>query len=97
MRELKTNDIFKMSKILKKINLKVSTEGKTQAQVGAEMIISIGENLHLAQDEVNEFMGSMIGISAQEFGELPLSETMNYLDEFKKLKDIENFIKLAIR
>lgn len=95
MRELITADVFKMSKILKKMDIKLEVEGKTQAQVGAELIVKIGENLHLAENEVNEFMGSLIGIPAKEFSELPLTKTFEYLEEFKNMPGLVNFFKLA--
>lgn len=95
MRELKTSDIFKMSKILKKIDVKIEVEGKTQTQVGAELIMKIGENLCLAEQEVNEFMGSLLGIPAKEFADLPLTKTFEYFEEFKNMPGLANFFKLA--
>ena len=96
MRELKTSDIYKMSKILKKMNIKIEVKDKmTQTQMGVEMIQKIAENIHLAEKEVNEFMGDLIGISASEFSELTIKETKGYIDEFKKLEGIADFLKLA--
>jgi hypothetical protein len=96
MRELRTTDIFKMSKILSKINLKMSSiENKTATELGGEMILQISSNLHLAENEVNEFMADMIGCSPKEFAELPLSKTIEYINEFKNSKGIIDFLKLA--
>lgn len=95
MRELKTSDIFKMSKILSKINIKLDVKDKTQEQVGGEMILAIGENLHLAENEVNEFMADMVGITAKEFSDLPISKTIKYFEEFKNLEGIKDFFKSA--
>ena len=97
MRELKTQDVFKMSRILKKMDIKIDVDNKTQTQVGAEVILKTGENLHLAETEINEFMGSLIGIPAKEFAELPLAKASEYLEEFKNLPGIANFFKLAGR
>jgi len=97
MRELKTSDIFKASKILSKINIKVDVKDKVQEQVGSEMILAIGENLHFAEKEVNEFMGDLIGISAKEFSDLPISKTIKYFEEIKKLEGISDFFKSAGR
>ena len=95
MRELKTKDVFKMSKILKKISLKLETNEKTQEQMGAELIIMIGENLHLAEKEVNDFMGDLVGITGEEFAELRIEETLEYVKQFKSMPGITNFFKLA--
>ena len=96
MRDLKTSDIYKMSKILKKMNLKLEVNEKTsQTQMGAEMIQRIAENIHLAEKEVNEFISELIGITAEEFSNLSIKNTKKYIDEFKKLEGIGDFLKLA--
>lgn len=84
-----------MSKILKKMNLKFNTENKTQEQLGAEIIQSIIENLYLAQDEVNEFLGSLIGLTGEEFGELDIEETQAIIIQFKEIPQLANFFRLA--
>ncbi|MFZ5352740.1 MAG: hypothetical protein ACOZCL_08455 [Bacillota bacterium] len=95
MRDLKTNDIFKMSKILKKMQLNIDVNGKSQDQVGAEFIKSIFESLHLAQNEINEFLGDIFGMTGEEFGNLPLEESLEYVKQFKSIPNLSNFFKLA--
>lgn len=96
MRELKSGDIFKMSKILKKIDVKVDVKkGMTQEQVGFEVIRQILENLHLAEKEVSELMGDLVGITGQEFRDLPLSKSIEIFAQFKELEGIDSFLKLA--
>ena len=96
LRELKTKDIFKMSKVLKKMNLKINAdEGKTQQQVGAELILSVFENLHLAEIEVNEFLSDMANLTVKEFEELPFEKTMEIIKEFKSIAGLSSFFKQA--
>lgn len=95
MRELITEDVFKMSKILKKMDIKLDVEGKTQNQVGADLILKIGENLHLAEKEVNEFMASLTGMSPKDFSMLPITKTFEYFEEFKNLPGLAGFFKFA--
>lgn len=91
-RELKGNDIFKVSRILSKMDIKIEiTEGMTQEQAGAELVLKIFSNLHLAQKEVNEFLGSLTGVTGKEIGELPLSEYLDYIEQFKNIKGIKDF------
>lgn len=106
MRDLKTNDVFAMSRIIKKMKLKdeikvPEVEGKTQEQVGAEFGLTlaylVAENIGAAQKEVNEFMGSLVGRTGEEFGELPITETLKYFEEFRKIPGIANFFKQAGR
>jgi hypothetical protein len=96
LRGLKTSDIYKTSKILKKMGIKPeSGEGKTQQQVGAELIITVFESLHLAEQEVNELLGSLVGLTPEEFSELPLEKTMEIIKEFRQLPGLPTFFKPA--
>jgi predicted unusual protein kinase regulating ubiquinone biosynthesis (AarF/ABC1/UbiB family) len=95
IRKLITSDIYKVSKVLKKMGLKVDTKDKTQEQLGAEFIISAFENLHLAELEVNEFFGSLSGMTAQEFAELPIEKTFELIAEFKNISGIDAFFNFA--
>ena len=96
LRNLKTSDIFKMSKILKKMGLKVDAgEGKTQQQVGAELILSVFENIHMAEAEVNEFLADLSGMKAAEFAELPIEQTMEIIKEFKRIPGLASFFNAA--
>jgi len=83
IRELKTSDIFKVSKILKKMNLKL--EGEKQEEVGKNLIMDIFENLHLAENEVNEFVGGLVGLKPEEFAELPLPESIKIIMDLKEI------------
>lgn len=95
-RSLKGNDVFTVSRIIKKMNLSIEVkEGDSQEQVGARFILSVFENLHEAQKEVNDFLGSMIGISGKTFGELPLSEYLAYLQKFKEIEGLADFLEHA--
>jgi len=115
VRKLKTFDIYPMSKILKKMNLKLNVaditknidleelkkednEGK-MIQAGLQAMIQIGfqvaENLHLAQEEVSEFMGSMVGMSAKEFNELDIEETVKIMAQFTQQKGVASFLNSA--
>lgn len=103
LRKLNGNDIFKMSRILKKIDFKLdmgqlndSTDTeKMQIGVGIDMIKNILENLHLAQDEVNEFLGDLVGCSGEEFGNKDLDEVAQVIVEFKEMVKESNFFTLV--
>lgn len=107
MREPTTADVFKMSRILKKMAISIEAEtteivegetkkvAKSQEQVGAEIILKIGENLHMAEKEVSSLMASLIGIPVKEFEELPIIRTLKYFEEFKAMPGIGDFFKIA--
>ena len=96
MRPLKTMDVFKMSKILKKMNLKFSFEqGMSQQAIGVAFVQQIVENIHSAEEEVNAFLGDLVGIEAEEFSELPIEDAINIITLFKEQKGIADFLKIA--
>lgn len=96
MRPLKTADIFKMSKILKKMNLKLDVDPKTtQEQLGVQFIQRIAENIYMAEEEINEFLGNLIGATEKEFSELPIEDTLQVIELFKQQKGLASFFKLA--
>lgn len=95
-RELKGNDVFFMSRILSKMDLKLDvTEHSTQEQVGADLILQILSNLHMAREDVNTFLGGLIGMDGKDFGELPLETYMAYIEQFKNAEGIANFLTRA--
>lgn len=97
MRELKTKDLGKASKILKKMGVKLS--GQTQEEVGANFIISLMENYHLAEEEIAELMADLIGdgMSKAQFMELELGDSLKYFDELKGLKSVLPFFNMLRR
>jgi len=110
LRDLKFSDVFKISKILKKINLKseakqvirnVDVKGKNVNEIGWEVIIDAvliaAENLHLAEREVNDFLGSLIGISGKEFAQLSPTEGFEVVAKLKEHKDLPDFLQQAVK
>jgi hypothetical protein len=95
MRNLITNDIFKMSRILKKMSLKLDVKGKTSEEIGGEFVLAVLENIHLAQEEVNDFLGGLMGMEGESFGKLPIEQTMEAIAEFKNLPGLAGFFKAA--
>lgn len=96
MRKIKTGDIYKMSRILKKLNIKTDLkDGISMTQAGVQVFQKALENLHQAEEEVNEFMADLVGITAEEFSDLPIGETMKIFREIQKQEDLRPFLKLA--
>ena len=94
MRQLTTNDVFKMSRILKKININLDSKG-TDEEIGMKLLMQIAENAYLAQNEINEFFGDLVGMTGEEFGNLPIKESMAIMSEFKQLDGVADFFSLV--
>jgi hypothetical protein len=101
-RKLITNDLFAVSRILKKMDLPIKlsdVENKSQDELGAELISSLLkgliENICMAQDEVNAFIGELIGLSGEEFGQLGIDDTFEIIKAFKNIPSIGSFLLKA--
>ena len=94
MRQLTTNDVFKMSRILKKINIDLDSKG-TDEEIGMKLLMQIAENAYLAQNEINDFFGDLVGMTGEEFGNLPIKESMAIMSEFKQLDGVADFFSLV--
>lgn len=98
MRPLKTTDIFKMSKILKKLNIKLDVSEKiTQQEMGVQMIQRVIENLHLAEDEVNGFLAELVSVEPKEFADLPIEDALKIISLFKEQKGLASFLSAATK
>ena len=106
MRPLQTSDIYAMSKILKKLELKLNVDAtkykgkKISAEdAGKELMLELLktalENLSQAENEVNAFLASLVGMKANEFNKLPIEDTFEIVALFKNQKGLKSFLKLA--
>lgn len=101
MRSIKAKDVFQASRILDKLDIDfkeiVETfNGKkdmTENQAGMAIFQLILSNVHKAEDEFNTFLGGLVGITADEFGELELDEMVAVLMQFKEVKGLDFLLK----
>jgi hypothetical protein len=96
MRNLKSLDIFAMSKILKKMDIKgeLNSEGKSAEEFGRDFFITIMENIGDAEVEFNKFFSSLIGISPEEFADLEIEDMFEIFEQFKAQDGIKRFLQL---
>lgn len=109
VRKLGWGDTFKLSKILKKMSLKIDASEiankidpaqsleKAGIQAFLPIFLQALENLHLAESEINDFLGSLVGITGKEFSELPFEEGLSVIGQLAGQKGIADFLKSAGR
>lgn len=96
MRDLKTSDLFKLSGIIRKMNIKnelqsIKADSNDEVQYGIQFIIVLIENMDKAEDELSAFFGDLIGISAQQFKEMNLDQLSEFINELKQVKGLGSF------
>lgn len=95
MRELVFDDVYKMAEILKSIKIDVSDEELANSDNSMVRGVTIFKNVignsSTAKKEINEFLGSLFGISGDEFGKLPFIQSMKCIKQFKEIEGFEDF------
>jgi len=96
IREIIFDDIYEFLKIIEdvKINLAISTDdqGKNKFAIGVEFIKLIIANFYTAREKTDKFLGSLVGLSGEEFGKLPLKKSAPVLSAFiKEAKEADFF------
>ena len=95
MRQLITDDLFAMSQILKKLEIVPDPNLEDDGQIFLDVLKKVAENAYMAQTEINNFLGELSGMTGEEFGKLPLKESLAIIKEFKQLDGINDFFKSA--
>ena len=111
MRNLQFQDVFTMSKIIKKTGIKnevkdifIDTENRTgkhnneiTQEQGLQLSLLLFENLHYAEDEIFEFLTDLSGIKSEKLKKLSIGETIELFKAFGKLEGLENFFASAAK
>lgn len=99
MRSFRAGDIFYFSKIFGKLKLRLDFISKdlSNDEMGTLLIQKLIESLHLAEKEVMDFLGDLVGMSADDLANLPLMELINIITLFKDQKDIGDFLRSAAK
>jgi len=69
-----TRQALKISKLIKKLNLKVTNPNGTQNEIGSDMILQIVSNIGDAEQEVAEVISIITGTSPEEALDIDLIE-----------------------
>ena len=97
IRELKTKDTFPLSRIFRKIGAKELLSAFERAansadgQGGLEVVALLVEQFGLVEDELLAFLGDLTGMTAKEFGELPLSDLKDVLAQLVRTPEVAGF------
>ena len=92
MRELGWKDVFTVSRILKKMQIRFEyQEGMTMEQMGTRFFQAFLENIGDAEKEVTAFFADLKGIKPAVLEAYNMKETMEVIKEFKELPDLQAF------
>ena len=109
MRKLKTSDLFSMSRILKKMNIKdeikglskdvtgVTTEEKKKAEQSMEIDLAMlfVENIGSAEKEIYKFFADLAGKTAADIENMDLNDFINLVKELFNQDGFASFLSTA--
>ena len=105
MRELKLKDIYKLSAIVDKMQVKADLnklmddakkQPDAQAYIGGQMIMILISRLHMAQKEVSSFLADLTGKNVDELDNLSIKEVTNLFKELFSKNDMSGFFNSAV-
>lgn len=94
IRQLKFSDLGPVSKIIKKLQLRVEKGTTSAEELGASLFLKLLENYSDVENDVASFFANMIeDMTKEEFLSLPLREVLEYLEELRKDEGLESFLE----
>jgi hypothetical protein len=105
MRELKLKDIYKLSHIIDKMQIKadinkILDDAKkspdAQAYVGGQMALILVSKLHLAQKEMSVFLSDLTDLKPEEIDNLNMPEALQLFKDLFRKNDMSSFFNSAV-
>lgn len=99
MRELRNEDMYLLSEILDRMDLKMPTlkkdDGakKTREELGADVVLSIVRKVHLAKDQINQLLANVMEKDLSEVKQMSLAETGSSIAKLFGKAGIADFFK----
>lgn len=108
MRNLSLGDVFVVSRILKKLDLKVDFQEMaaifknsgdnasfTNQALGMELFYKVLNNLGDAEQDFYEFLGGLYSVDKSVFKDLDFDEMEGLIEDIKNQKNLGKFLKSA--
>ena len=77
--KLKTKHIVMLSRIIGKMDLRFDFKGKSEREIGAEMILGMLSNVHKAEAEFYDLISSVTGKNAEAVADLEIVQLKDEL------------------
>ena len=111
MRNLRTSDLFSLSKIIKKMNIKedikalvknitnLNTEERKNVEkaMQIDLVMLFVENISTAEKEVYKLFADISSKSPKEIEEMGVSEFIELVQDLFNQEDIGDFLSMALK
>lgn len=111
IRKLKTADLFSLSRIIKKMDIRdeikglardiTGLSGEEKKEVGEELSINLSllfmENVGNAEKEIYKLFASLVDKTVEEIEEMELDKFFELIQELFNQEGFENFLSKALK
>ena len=98
MRKLLFKDVFTLSRILKKSDIKVNFKPEmTQEEIGSDVILSIINGIGNAESETTSLLSDLLGITPDEMANMEIGDAFNQIKQVFMQPGILDFFTQAAK
>ena len=95
MRLLEGNDMFLLSEIADKMDIKLDVKGKSQEEIGVDLMLFLVKKSHKAKDEIKQLVATLTEKTAEEVGKMSPKQLIASIKEILKQDGVLDFFKSA--
>jgi enoyl-[acyl-carrier-protein] reductase (NADH) len=93
MRKLQTEDMFLLSEIIDKMDLKIDIKDKTQAEAGLELVLQLVKKAYKTKEEIKQLVSTLTGKTIEEVSAMSPKEMISTISEIMKQDGVLDFFK----
>jgi len=93
MRKLETDDMFLLSEISDKMDIKLDVKGKTQEEAGTELILFLVKKAYKAKDEIKQLVATLTEKTPEEVSRMSPKQLVTSIKEILKQDGVLDFFK----
>jgi len=95
MRKLETDDMFLLSEIADKMDIKIDAAGKSQEEIGVDLMLFLVKKSHKAKDEIKQLVATLTEKTPEEVSRMSPKQLVTSIKEILKQDGVLDFFKSA--
>ena len=93
MRKLEGDDMFLLSEIADKMDIKLDVKGKSQEEIGVDLMLFLIKKSHKAKDEIKQLVATLTEKTIEEVSKMSPKELVTSIKEILKQDGVLDFFK----
>ena len=93
MRLLEGNDMFLLSEIADKMDIKLDVKGKSQEEIGVDLMLFLVKKSHKAKDEIKQLVATLTEKTPEEVSKMSPKQLITSVKEILNQDGVLDFFK----